>query len=121
MCNATTGIQLAAKALGLTGEDIIPSFTFIGRAHALSWIGIEPHFCEIDPRTHTLDVQAVERGITPRMSAILGVHLRGRPCDVVGLADLARRHDLALFFDAAHALGCARGESPTANSPVAFA
>jgi dTDP-4-amino-4,6-dideoxygalactose transaminase len=112
VCNATIGIQLAAKALGLTGEVIVPSFTFVGTAHALSWIGLEPRFCEIDPRTHTLDVQAVERAITPRTSAILGVHLWGRPCDVDGLADVARRHGLALFFDAAHALGCSRYETP---------
>jgi dTDP-4-amino-4,6-dideoxygalactose transaminase len=112
VCNATIGIQLAAKALGLTGEVIVPSYTFIGTAHALSWIGLEPRFCEIDPITHTIDVDAVERAITPRTSAILGVHLWGRPCDIEGLQDVARRHDLTLFFDAAHALGCSRGETP---------
>lgn len=115
VCNATIGIQLAAKALGLSGEVIVPSYTFIGTAHALSWIGIEPRFCEIDPDTHTLDVQAVERAITPRTSAILGVHLWGRPCEIEGLEDVARRHDLTLFYDAAHALGCSRGETPVGS------
>jgi dTDP-4-amino-4,6-dideoxygalactose transaminase len=115
VCNATIGIQLAAKALGLTGEVIVPSFTFVGTAHALSWIGLEPRFCEVDPRTHTLDVEAVEAAITPRTTAIMGVHLWGRPCDIEGLADVARRHGLVLFFDAAHALGCALGDTPVGS------
>jgi dTDP-4-amino-4,6-dideoxygalactose transaminase len=106
VANGTVGIQLAAKAMGLSGEVIMPSFTFVGTAHALAWVGVEPVFCEIDPATHMLDPAAVERAITPRTSGILGVHLWGRPCDVGALEDLARRHELRLLFDAAHALGC---------------
>lgn len=104
--SATVGLQLVARALGLTGEVIVPSFTFIGTAHAMSWVGLKPVFCEIDEATHTLDPVAVEAAITPATSAILGVHLWGGPCAVDELADIASRHGLKLFFDAAHALGC---------------
>lgn len=104
--NATIGLQLVAKALGLSGEVVMPSWTFIGTAHALSWIGLEPVFCDIEAVSHNLDPAAVERAITPETSAILGVHLWGRPCDVDALVEIAERHELALMFDAAHALGC---------------
>jgi dTDP-4-amino-4,6-dideoxygalactose transaminase len=113
--SATVGLQLAARALDLTGQVIVPSFTFIGTAHALSWMGLEPVFCEIDEATHTLDPAAVEPAITAATSAILGVHLWGRPCAVDELADVARRHDLKLFFDAAHALGCSYAGQPVAG------
>jgi len=110
--NATIGLQLVARALGLTGEVIVPSFTFVGTAHALSWVGLTPVFCEIDEATHTLDPAAVEAAITPATSAILGVHLWGGPCAVDELSDIASGHGLKLFFDAAHALGCTYAGRP---------
>jgi dTDP-4-amino-4,6-dideoxygalactose transaminase len=110
VANGTLGLQLLAKAAGLTGEVVMPSFTFIGTAHAFAWIGLTPVFCDIDADTHTLDPAAVERAITPATSAIVGVHLWGRPCDVGALEEIAARHGLPLFFDAAHALGCSYGD-----------
>ncbi len=104
--NGTVALELAIRALGLEGEVILPSLTFIATAHALQWQGIRPIFCDIDPDTYNLDPAAVERHITPRTSGILGVHLYGRACDTDGLAAVARRHGLALMFDAAHAFGC---------------
>ena len=104
--NATIGLEIAIRALGLSGEVIVPSFTFIASAHALQWLGITPVFCDIDPTTHTLDPHQVEALITPRTTAILGVHLWGRPCDVDALQAIAERHQLKLFYDAAHAFGC---------------
>lgn len=106
VCNATVGLEVVIKAAGLGGEVIVPSFTFIATAHALSWLGVEPVFCDVDPATHNLDPARVEEAITPRTTAILGVHLWGRGCDVEALTDIARRYDLKLVFDAAHALGC---------------
>jgi dTDP-4-amino-4,6-dideoxygalactose transaminase len=106
VCNATLGLEIAIKAMGLAGEVIVPSFTFIATAHALQWQGITPVFCDIDPATHNLDPQHVEALITPRTTGILGVHLWGRPCEVDALAQIARRHNLGLMFDAAHAFGC---------------
>lgn len=106
VCNATVGLEIALKAADLSGEVIVPSFTFFATAHALEWQGLEPVFCDVDPATHNLDPARVEEAITPRTTAILGVHLWGRGCDVESLTDIARRYGLRLMFDAAHAFGC---------------
>jgi dTDP-4-amino-4,6-dideoxygalactose transaminase len=106
MCNATIALEIASRALGLKGEVIIPSFTFIATAHALQWQEITPIFCDIDPRTHNLDPRQVEALITPRTTGILGVHVWGRACAVEELAEIARKHNLKLLYDAAHAFGC---------------
>jgi dTDP-4-amino-4,6-dideoxygalactose transaminase len=106
MCNATLALQILFRALNLTGEVILPSFTFIATAHALEWEGITPIFADIDPLTHHLDPAQVESLITPRTCGIVGVHLWGRPCAVDALEALAHRHGLPLLFDAAHALRC---------------
>jgi dTDP-4-amino-4,6-dideoxygalactose transaminase len=108
VCNGTLALEIAIRALGLTGEVIVPSFTFVATAHALEWQGIRPVFCDVDPSTHNLDPRSVEERITPRTTGIIGVHLWGRPCDVEGLQALADARGLALAFDAAHALGCSR-------------
>lgn len=105
VCNGTAGLELVARALDLTGEVIVPAFTFVATVHALQWLGLAPVFCDVDPRTHALDPARVERHITPRTSAILAVHMWGHPCDVESLSRIAARRGLALFFDAAHALG----------------
>jgi len=105
MCNGTVALEIGARALGLTGEVIVPSFTFVATAHALKWQGLEPVFCDIDPATHSLDPDQVEALITPRTSGILGVHLWGRPAAVDRLRDIANRHNLRLMFDGAHAFG----------------
>jgi dTDP-4-amino-4,6-dideoxygalactose transaminase len=104
--NGTLALEIAIRALGLTGEMIVPSYTFVATAHALEWQGIKPVFCDIDPSTHNLDPRSVEEHITPRATGIVGVHLWGRPCDVESLQALADARGLALVFDAAHALGC---------------
>ena len=106
MCNATIGLEIAIKAAGLSGEVIVPSFTFIATPHALQWQGIRPVFCDVDPLTHNLDPAQLEKLITPKTSGILAVHLWGRPCDIESLTDIARRHRLVLLFDAAHAFSC---------------
>jgi dTDP-4-amino-4,6-dideoxygalactose transaminase len=105
-CNATVALEIAIRALGLEGEVILPSFTFIATAHALQWLGIKPVFCDIDPQSHTIDPQKIERLITPQTSGILAVNLWGRPCDIAALEEIARRHGLKLLFDSAHAFGC---------------
>jgi dTDP-4-amino-4,6-dideoxygalactose transaminase len=106
MCNGTVALEIAIRALGMKGEVIVPSFTFIATAHALQWQGITPVFCDIDPRTHTLDPVKVEQAITPRTTGIIGVHVWGYTCDIEALAQIAARHNLKLIFDAAHALAC---------------
>lgn len=106
MCNGTVALEIVIRALGLTGEVIVPSFTFIATAHALQWQQITPVFCDIDPQTHNLDTRSVREMITPRTSGMIGVHLWGNPCDVSSLTDIAAEHNLKLIFDAAHAFGC---------------
>jgi dTDP-4-amino-4,6-dideoxygalactose transaminase len=112
MCNGTVALEIAIRALGLKGEVIVPSFTFVATAHALQWQEITPVFCDILPENFTLDPARVEASITPRSTGIIGVHLWGRPCDIDALSDIARRHGLTLLFDASHAFGCSyRGRS----------
>lgn len=106
MCNATIALEITARALGMKGEVIVPSFTFVATAHALQWQEITPVFCDIDPTSHTLDPAQVERMITPRTTGIIGVHLWGRACKVDALTEIAQRHNLTLLFDAAHAFAC---------------
>ena len=109
MCNGTIALEIAVRALGLTGEVIVPSWTFVATAHALYWQGITPVFADIDPVTHNLDPYAVRRMITPRTSAIIGVHLWGRAAPVDALQAIADEHGLKLMFDAAHAFGSSYG------------
>ena len=97
ICNATIGLEIAIRALGLAGEVIVPSFTFAATAHALAWLGITPVFCDIDPSTHNIDPAAAEKLISPRTTGIVGVHVWGNPCDTDALADAARRHRLKLL------------------------
>jgi dTDP-4-amino-4,6-dideoxygalactose transaminase len=106
VCNATIGLQIAARSLGLSGEVIVPSFTFVATAHALQWLGIQPVFCDIDPLTYNIDPQKIPALISPRTSGILGVHVWGRACDIDALASIAAQYHLHLMFDAAHAFGC---------------
>ncbi len=106
MCNGTIALEIAMRAVGLAGEVIVPSFTFIATAHALQWQEITPVFCDVDPQTHHIDPRRVEGMITPRTSGIIGVHLWGRACDVEALTKIAQKHHLKLIFDAAHAFGC---------------
>jgi dTDP-4-amino-4,6-dideoxygalactose transaminase len=104
--SGTTALEIAARALGLAGEVIVPSYTFVATAHALAWQGITPVFADIDPATHNLDPAAVRAAITPRTTGIVGVHLWGRPAPVDDLQAIADAHGLQLLFDAAHAFGC---------------
>jgi len=106
MCNATVALEITIRAAGLSGEVIIPSFTFIATAHALQWQKITPVFCDIDPRDHMIDPGRVEELITPRTSGIIGVHLWGQACSTESLTEIANRHKLKLMFDAAHGFGC---------------
>lgn len=113
-CNATNGLQIAARAVGVAPGDevIIPSFTWVATAHAMEWIGAVPVFCDIDPVTGTADPEQVERLVGERTKAILAVHVFGRPCDVDGLSEVAERNGVPLLFDAAHAFANTRGGVP---------
>jgi len=89
MCNATVALEIAIRALGMSGEVIVPSYTFVATPHALQWQQITPVFCDVDPRTHNIDPSRVEALITPRTTGVVGVHVWGTPCDVDALAEIA--------------------------------
>ena len=103
--SCTAGLMLVLRAAELTGEVVVPSFTFAATAHAVDWNGLSPVFADVNPETLTLSPDAAEAAIGMRTSAILATHLYGTPCDVEGLAQVADRHGIRLFFDAAHAFG----------------
>ncbi len=106
MCNATVALEIAARALGFSGEVILPSFTFVATACALMWQEITPVFCDVDPVRHTIDPEKIESLITPRTTGIIGVHVWGQPCNIEAIEEIARRRGLRVLFDAAHALAC---------------
>jgi dTDP-4-amino-4,6-dideoxygalactose transaminase len=112
ICNATIALEIAIRALDLKGEVIVPSFTFIATAHSLQWQEITPVFCDIDPKTHNIDPDAIERMITPRTTGIIGVHLWGRACDIERIEAIAKKHNLKVIYDAAHAFGCTHKGKP---------
>lgn len=103
--SCTSGMMLVHKALGLRGEVVMPSFTFMATASALVWAGLKPVFADVDPKTFNLDPAAAEAAITPQTTAIVAVHQFGNPADIDGLQQVARRHGLKLIFDAAHGAG----------------
>ncbi|HUN92746.1 MAG TPA: aminotransferase class I/II-fold pyridoxal phosphate-dependent enzyme [Burkholderiaceae bacterium] len=110
--NATIGLIIAALALQLRGKVIVPSFTFLASAQSLTWAGLEPVFCDVDPRTCLMTPELVEPLIDDDVSAILGVNLWGGACDPVGLERLAERHGIPVYFDSAHGFGCSVGGKP---------
>jgi len=103
--NGTLALQIGLQGLEITGEVITTPFSFVATTHALHWNKIRPVFCDIEPDHYTLDPEKVEAAITPWTTAILAVHVFGYPCNLEALADIARRHNLKLIYDAAHAFG----------------
>jgi dTDP-4-amino-4,6-dideoxygalactose transaminase len=106
VCNATIGIELAARALELHGEVLVPAYTFVATAHALRWLGIEPVFVDMKADSHNLDPALIERALTPRTTAIIGTHVWGRPCEAETIQSIADQNGLKVMYDAAHAFGC---------------
>ena len=103
--SCTSGLMLVLKASELSGDVVMPSFTFVATAHAAAWNGLRPVFADIDPQTLTLSAAQTLLAIGVRTSAILATHTYGTPCDIEGLMKVARRDGIRLFFDAAHAFG----------------
>lgn len=105
VASCTVGLMLVLRASEVSGDVIVPSFTFAATAHAVSWNGLRPIFADVDRQTLTLSAASVEAATGIRVSAILATHVYGTPCDVESLAEVARRNGIELFFDAAHAFG----------------
>jgi len=113
--NGTIAIQMAIKALGLSGsggEILTTPFTWVATLSAIQWEGCKPTFCDIDPRTFNMDPSKIEQAITPKTVAIMPVHVFGNPCDVEQIEIIAKKHGLRVIYDAAHAVGSTyKGES----------
>ena len=103
--NGTLALVTALQALRITGEVITTPYSFVATAHSLLWNGIKPVFVDIDPDTLNLDPAKIEAAITPQTTAILPVHVYGNPCDVQAIERIAKRHNLKVIYDAAHAFG----------------
>jgi len=113
--NGTLALQIGLEGMGIVGEVITTPFTFVATTHALFWNKIRPVFVDIEPDYYTLDPEKVEAAITPWTTAILAVHVFGHPCNVHALADIARRYNLRLIYDAAHAFGVRVGNKSLAH------
>ncbi len=105
VANGTLALQVAYKALGLTGEVVTTPFSFVATTSSLVWEGLAPVFADIDPRTWNISPEEIEKHITPQTSAIVPVHVFGNACDVEAIAEIALRKNLKVVYDAAHAFG----------------
>ena len=103
--SCTTGLMLTYQGLGLIGDVVVPSFTFMATVSALVWNGLRPIFADVDFGTSNLDPEAAEAAITPATTAIVAVHNFGNPAEIDTLQEVAKRHNLKLIFDAAHGFG----------------
>ena len=104
--NGTAALAATINALNLSGEIILPSFTFISTAHTLALNKIKPVFCDIDPQSWNIDFEQCEKLISDKTTAIIPTHTFGHPCEINKLEEIVRRRGLKLIFDSAHAFGC---------------
>lgn len=103
--NGTIAIQMAIKALKLKGEIIVTPFTWVATLSAIQWEGCKPVFCDIERDTLNIDPLKIEEKITSKTVAIMPVHVFGNPCDVEKIAEIGKKHNLKIIYDAAHAIG----------------
>lgn len=103
--NGTLALQVAYRALGITGTALTTPFTFVATTSTLAWEGITPRFVDIDPETFCMDPDLIEQSITEDTSAIVPVHVFGNACEVERIGGIAKKHSLKVVYDAAHAFG----------------
>lgn len=113
--NATIGLMMVPDAMGLAGKVVLPSFTFAASAQSLSWAGLQPVFCDVNPDTHQIDIDQIGALIGKDVSAIMGVNLWGGACNPQALTKLAEANGVQLYFDSAHAFGCTVDGVPIGN------
>lgn len=103
--NGTLPLMCALQALRITGEVITTPYSFVATTHSLWWNGIKPVFVDIDPVTCNIDPDKIEAAITPKTTAIMPVHVYGKPCDTERIQEIADKYGLKVIYDAAHAFG----------------
>ena len=104
-CNGHMALEMAIQAMELTGEVITTPFTFASTTHAIVRNGLTPIFCDVEPDTYTIDTTKLEALITEKTSAIIPVHVYGNICNVEEIERIAKKHNLKVIYDAAHAFG----------------
>ena len=110
--NGTLPLLTALQALRITGEVITTPYSFVATTHSIWWNGCKPVFVDIDPATGNIDPDKIEAAITPKTSAIMPVHVYGKPCDTKRIQEIADKYGLNVIYDAAHAFGVeVNGES----------
>lgn len=113
--NGTVAIQIALRALEIQREVITTPFSYVATTNSVLWEHCQPIFVDIDPRTFCIDPQKIEAAVTERTQAILAVHVYGYPSDVDAITMIARKHNLKVIYDAAHAFGCKLNGSSILN------
>ena len=103
--NGTLPLITALQALRITGEVITTPYSFVATTHALWWNGIKPVFVDIEWETGCMDPNKIEAAITPKTTAIMPVHVYGKPCNVQAIQEIADKYGLKVIYDAAHAFG----------------
>ena len=110
-CNATVGLEVTLRAMGLKGKVIVTPLTFVSTVHSIVNAGLEPVFADIHPDTYCLSPESVERVMSPDVCAVVPVHLYGHVCDIDYFEGL-RGRGVRVIYDAAHAFGVKyRGKS----------
>lgn len=110
--NGTLPLLTALQALRVTGEVITTPYSFVATTHCIWWSGCKPVFVDIDPATGNIDPDKIEAAITPKTTAIMPVHVYGKPCDTKRIQEIADKYGLKVIYDAAHAFGVkVNGES----------
>ena len=110
--NGTLPLLTALQALRITGEVITTPYSFVATTHSIWWNGCRPVFVDIDPATGNMDPDRIEAAITPKTTAIMPVHVYGKPCDTKRIQEIADKYGLKVIYDAAHAFGVeVEGES----------
>lgn len=110
--NGTLPLLTALQALRVTGEVITTPYSFVATTHCIWWSGCKPVFVDIDPATGNIDPEKIEAAITPKTTAIMPVHVYGKPCDTKRIQEIADKYGLKVIYDAAHAFGVkVNGES----------
>ncbi|SHJ33361.1 DegT/DnrJ/EryC1/StrS family aminotransferase [Pseudobutyrivibrio xylanivorans] len=105
LCNGHMALEMILQAMNLSGEVITTPFTFASTTHAIVRNGLTPVFCDIKESDCTIDADKIESLITDKTSAIVPVHVYGMPCDIKKIEEIAKKHNLKVIYDAAHAFG----------------
>jgi dTDP-4-amino-4,6-dideoxygalactose transaminase len=118
--NGTVVLQIALKALDITGEVITTPFSYCATSNAILWSNCIPVFVDIDPETFNINPDLIEAAITSETTAILATHVYGNPCDVAAIEKIAVKHNLKVIYDSAHGFGVKyKGKSLLAYGDIA--